>query len=101
MFRTKTFCKNEKIEIRPLDDYSSAFVFQVSPPSILLIDIYSWLIIELCEGQSFEKLKESYLLALASFTLNSEVDTTEVDTRLVEILEVLEQRGLIVSNKSN
>jgi hypothetical protein len=96
MLRARTFCKNEGIEIHPLDDYSSAFAFQVSPPSVLLIDLYSWLVIELCEGQSFEEIKESYLLELALSTF-----TSEADTRLFETLEVLEQRGLIVSNQSN
>lgn len=96
MLQTKTFYKNKGIDIRPLDDYSSAFVFQVHPPSIVLIDSYSWLVLELCEEQSFEELKNSHLSVISSST-----SPAEVHIRLVETLEMLEQRGLIVFNSSN
>ncbi len=96
MLQTKTFCQNKGIDIRPLDDCSSAFVFQVHPPSIILIDSYSWLVLELCEGQSFEELKNSYLSAI-----NSSISPIEAHTRLVETIEMLEQRGLIISDSSN
>lgn len=93
MLQTTTFCQKKGIDIRPLDDYSSAFVFQVHPPSIVLIDLYSWLVLELCEGQSFEELENSHLSAI-----NSSISPTEAHTRLMETLKMLEQRGLIISN---
>jgi hypothetical protein len=93
MSQAKIFHKSKEIEIQPLDDYSSAFVFQLTPPSAFLIDLYSWLVIELCEGQSFEALKESsYLREVTPHDLKS-----EADTRLFDTLNMLEQRCLIVS----
>lgn len=96
MLQTKTFTRTEGIDLQPLDDYSSAFVFRVSPPSALLLDPHSWLVLELCEGQSFEELEKTYLSTIQTSTRSS-----HTRLRLVEALEMLEQRGLLVLNVSS
>jgi hypothetical protein len=93
MLHEQVFQTTENFNLQPLDDFSSAFVFRISPPSVLLLDQHAWLVLELCNGQPLNALQDAYLSAL-----NAVAEPQEAQTKLMQALETLEQQGLITSS---
>lgn len=95
MLQNQIYSKRENFDLQPLDDFSSAFVFQIFPPSALLLDQHAWLVFELCNGQPLEELKEAYLSVLGEVA-----SAQEAQTILMQVLELLKHQGLVVSTTS-
>lgn len=93
MLQNQIYSKRDDFDLQPLDDFSSAFIFQTSPPSVLLLDQHAWLVLKLCNSQSLRELKDAYLSALGEV-----ISVQEAQTNLIQVLEMLEQRGLIASS---
>lgn len=56
--------KSPGVEAQPLDDWSGAYVFKPDPASVHLVDLHSWLVLELCDGRSEAEITQAHSRAV-------------------------------------
>jgi Coenzyme PQQ synthesis protein D (PqqD) len=82
--------KVKNLRVRPLHEMETCIVFTPDNPNLYSLNSTAWLIFELCDGRSWQRLKKAYYQAVEPLRSQQ-----EARTELIAILSDLERKGIV------
>ncbi len=58
------FRKIRNLRVRPVPEMEFCFVYTRKPPTLYTLNASAWLVLELCDGRSFRRLKSAFAEAV-------------------------------------
>ena len=89
-YLTGYYLKKNNLRIRPVTEWDSCIVFTPDQPSLVMLNLNAWFMLELCTGRNGEDIEREYVAVIAPKS-----SVAEAQRQLSEGLRLLVSRHLV------
>lgn len=89
-FRAGCYRKTPNIRVRPVHELELCLVFTPDNPNVYSLNPSAWMVMELCDGRSWEELEQAYREAVTGFG-----PAEHLAESLAEAVRDLEAKGIV------
>ena len=84
------YSRTPNLRVRPVEEMKSCVVFRPNPPKLFMLNLNAWLIFELCDGSSSDRVAQRYRDSVAA-----QMSDREAGRQLAIGIKNLHDQGLI------
>lgn len=95
-FQNDSFRRAPDLRIRPVPELGYCMVFTPARPNVYKLNPAAWLLLELCEGQREDELKQAFIEAYAS-----EGASAGQAPEVHSVIEDLERKGILLRQSNH